>query len=157
MKRLPLFEDTEFLMPPSQGIWLWILAGIILAAAGIITWILLSKGKKEDKLLEEYLEKMNQLHFKLGKMDQYSFMTQASQILRYYIQDKFEIEATKQTTREFLGAIFKDERIVSVHRTLLGDFLNEADQVKFARKHHELDRLEKLHAAAVRFLMETRS
>jgi hypothetical protein len=61
------------------------------------------------------------------------FYTTISNIVRTYIEERFHISATGQTTREFLIAEKENPKLEHVDRRALADFLVAADLVKFAR------------------------
>src|SRR5205823_13096562 len=56
-----------------------------------------------------------------------------SDIVRRYLEHRFQLRAPEMTTEEFLLATARDGRLVAAHRRLLGEFLVESDLVKFAR------------------------
>jgi hypothetical protein len=60
------------------------------------------------------------------------------------------------TTEEFLVAVAGDGRLAPPHRRLLGDFLSQADLVKFARHLPTFQDSDNAHAAARRFVEDTR-
>ena len=60
------------------------------------------------------------------------------------------------TTEEFLATATADRRLAAALRRLLGDFLSQADLVKFARHLPTLNDTEAAYDAARRFVEETR-
>jgi hypothetical protein len=89
-----------------------------------------------------------------GKFEEY--YVQLSAIVRRYLEDRFHLRAPEMTTEEFLAAAAGDGRLIQPHRRLLGDFLSQADLVKFARHLPSLDDSEGAYTAARRFVEETR-
>ncbi|MYB52537.1 MAG: protein BatD [Acidobacteriia bacterium] len=61
------------------------------------------------------------------------FYLRLSDIVRHYIEDQFSLRAPEQTTEEFLVAMSSGPHIRRDHQTLLRDFLQRADMVKFAK------------------------
>jgi hypothetical protein len=61
------------------------------------------------------------------------FYTTLSDIVRHYLEGRFQIPATGQTTREFLNEAKRNTRLEHSDRESLGTFLVAADLVKFAR------------------------
>jgi hypothetical protein len=61
------------------------------------------------------------------------FYTTLSDIVRHYLEGRFQIHATGQTTREFLNEAKRNTRLEHSDRESLGTFLVAADLVKFAR------------------------
>jgi hypothetical protein len=85
-----------------------------------------------------------------------SFYIELSAITRRYLEDRFHVRAPEMTTEEFLAAAGRDQRLSTQQRRLLGDFLSQADLVKFARHHPTLQDTEAAFEAARRFVEETR-
>ncbi len=82
-----------------------------------------------------------------------------SAIVRTYLEDGLNVRAPEMTTEEFLSAVTRDARLSRlpvIQQRLLGAFLAQADLVKFARHIPSLDDSEAAHAAAKRFVDETR-
>lgn len=89
-----------------------------------------------------------------GKIEEY--YVRLSAIVRRYLEDRFSVRAPEMTTEEFLVAVAGDGRLASPHRRLLGDFLSQADLVKFARHLPTVQDTDNAHAAARRFIEDTR-
>lgn len=79
-----------------------------------------------------------------------------SAIVRRYLEDGFGVRAPEMTTEEFLAAATDDARLLPAHRRLLGEFLSQADLVKFARAVPTLRDSEAAYDAARRFVEDTR-
>ena len=61
------------------------------------------------------------------------FSTAVSDIVRQYIEQRFDVTATRRTTEEFLRDLLETSNAsLARHRTLLGEFLHQCDVVKFA-------------------------
>ncbi len=65
--------------------------------------------------------------------DYEGFYVELSEIVREYIENRFEIRALEMTTEEFLNRAASDGCLESSHQLLLRQFLNSSDLVKFAR------------------------
>jgi len=78
-----------------------------------------------------------------------------SAIVRTYIEARFGLRAPEMTTEEFMHVVQHDSPLVPEHRQLLGEFLTECDLVKFARHMPALEDVERVYAAAKRFIDET--
>lgn len=85
-----------------------------------------------------------------------TFYVELSAIARRYLEDRFNVRAPEMTTEEFLVAAGSDPRLSPQQRRLLGDFLSQADLVKFARHLPALQDTEAAFEAARRFVEETR-
>jgi len=76
-------------------------------------------------------------------------------IVRAYLEHRFQVRAPEMTTEEFLLASARGGRLAATHRALLGEFLRESDLVKFARHHPAITDAERAWTAARRFVDET--
>jgi hypothetical protein len=83
------------------------------------------------------------------------FYSALSDIVRRYLEDRFQVRAPEMTTEEFLVVTARDGRLAPPHRRLLGEFLTESDLVKFARHIPAIADTERAFAAARRFVAET--
>ena len=84
------------------------------------------------------------------------FSIAISDIVRTYIEQRFDITATHQTTEEFLRDLLESPHsLLSRHRSLLSEFLHECDLVKFAGVSLTLQSMESLDQSARAFVSET--
>jgi hypothetical protein len=83
------------------------------------------------------------------------FYSTLSDIVRRYLEDRFQVRAPEMTTEEFLAATARGAALERAHRALLGSFLAESDLVKFARFVPTLDDSERALVAAERFVSDT--
>lgn len=65
------------------------------------------------------------------------FYERVSNILRYYVEDRFSIKAPERTTEEFLNELKLDHTLAAGDKDSLAQFLRHCDLVKFAK--HEPD------------------
>jgi hypothetical protein len=84
------------------------------------------------------------------------FSTAASDIVRRYIEQRFDIAVTRRTTEEFLrDLIAAADASLARHQSLLGEFLKQCDFVKFAAMSLTLQNMESLRQSARVFVMAT--
>jgi hypothetical protein len=84
------------------------------------------------------------------------FSTAVSDIVRTYIENRFEITATRRTTEEFLRDLLESSNAsLASHRTLLGEFLHQCDVVKFAATSLNVQDMESLRQSARAFVLAT--
>ncbi len=85
------------------------------------------------------------------------YMDRVSQILRAYIESRFAIQSTRQTTREFLHSLtgIGDSSPLRTYQTALQDCLEQADMAKFAHHLPQPDHLEQMEAAVTNFVQKT--
>lgn len=128
----------------------WILFGVGLLLLLAIAAFLLLRGRRrvvrrEPPVWERTLETIRTLlvRVKSGECSTERAVSELTDIVRRYLETRFRLRATRQTTAEFLRALGRDDRILSSEdRKFLRSFLESADMVKFARLPAEPDLLE---------------
>jgi len=120
-----------------------LLSIIILAIAGFVYWRK-TRAKKEDIIIQI---SPDEIAFKeldtllaedlLSRGKVKLFHLRISDILRRYIENRFGLKAPERTTEEFLTELTRDmqmqKALLGDHKSLLGEFLNQFDLVKFAK------------------------
>jgi hypothetical protein len=85
-----------------------------------------------------------------------AFGIAASELIRDYIEKRFDVVATQRTTEEFLQALLQSSNeALARHRSLLAEFLQQCDFVKFAGDSLAVTDMEALFQSARRFVVET--
>ena len=86
------------------------------------------------------------------------YMDRVSQILRSYIESRFAIKSTRQTTREFLDKLATSSNSAALlrYKSELQLCLEQADMAKFAHHTEDVVNLEKIGAAVVDFVQKTK-
>ena len=85
------------------------------------------------------------------------FSYQASEIIRGYIEDRFDLSARNRTTREFLSQGLNEARGISQqHHESLQQFLQYCDLAKFARQLLTPEQMEAMFRSAAGFIRDTR-
>ena len=85
-----------------------------------------------------------------------SFYVKLSGIIRRYLENRFTLRSPELTTEEFLTVASCSPDLSAPLRSLLADFLKQADLVKFASVIPGPDEIDESVRAARRFLEETR-
>ncbi|QDV24311.1 LPXTG cell wall anchor domain-containing protein [Aureliella helgolandensis] len=123
----------------SASLWLYALAGLalLLAGGGLVLWF--SKRRRRVKRLTAYeiaRTKLQQLiSDQQSDQPQFSveqFFVEISGVVRRYLEDRFELRAPELTTDEFLQLSAAESSLSKAHQSLLSEFLQQADVVKFA-------------------------
>ncbi len=85
------------------------------------------------------------------------YMDRVSQILRSYIESRFAIQSTRQTTREFLQSLTAvgADSPLQTHKSELQACLEQADMAKFAHHVPEIENLKKMEEAITTFIKRT--
>lgn len=87
--------------------------------------------------------------------DPYKFCSLVSSVLRFYVEERFDLHAPDRTTEEFMDELRTSTKLRGDHKTLLEDFLSRCDLVKFARFEPSQPELQSLLESALRFVDET--
>ena len=150
---------------PGQYLWIWILLGILLLAglAYLAYWFFIKRplNNVERKRLTPWELAYKQLEGLLdrdlprsGKIKE--FYSELADIVRLYIEGRFELNAPDMTTEEFFEIIKKEEKLNVDHRHLLQGFLNCCDLVKFAKYGPSRNEIDESTRLAKKFVDETR-
>jgi len=123
------------------GFWL-LLLGLLLAAAVFAVWW----NKRRQKAMEdqtpppippevEALEALSRLAMlnlpEQGKIQEYYFSLSA--IVRHYLERRFSVSASEQTTEEFLVEMAQSEIFNEGQKKTVKSFMEQSDLVKFAK------------------------
>jgi len=156
-------EDIRDIRPPIHipSGWLWaayVAGGLALAGLGFGAWRWYRvHGRSPRKLLYELtLEQLEAARALMQSLKGYEFSIAVSEIIRRYIEKRFNTRVTHQTTQEFLHNLMTQANTALMeHRPLLADFLEHCDLAKFARWHLSIAQMEAMHKSACAFVIET--
>jgi hypothetical protein len=161
-------EDIRDVKPP-QGLpfpWLVIITFVLIFLIAAILWILFGEDKKrnipvpDQKPLspwEAAMLKLKDLQEKdlLKKGLFHDFYFELSDILRHYIEARFNIDAPERTTEEFLLYMKEINVLSAAQKNTLKNFLIECDKVKFAKFAPTIDNGNWAFGIAKTFVEET--
>ena len=156
-------EDIRDIRPPIHipyG-WLWAAyaaGGFALAGLTLAAWRWRQRhGQSRRKLLYELtLEQLEGVRAFMEPGKGYQFSLAVSEIVRNYIERRFEARAAHRTTEEFLHDLLDESHAaISVHKPLLADFLEHCDLAKFAHWHLSVPQMETMYQSARTFVIET--
>jgi hypothetical protein len=152
-------------MPRSAGRWwLWILAGLGVAAISI-AWLLLRR--RRDRRIVRIFKSAHEIAYlrlqsliaadlvESGRIKE--FYEQISGILRHYIEDRFDLHAPDRTTEEFLGELRYAESLPSADKQTLEEFLTHCDLVKFAKHEPTTEQIQRTFDLVKDFVERTKS
>jgi len=121
------------LVPP----WMIFVASLlVLTILGLTVWYgrkLFHKEKPIPTPRERGLVALVEIEKEVERINPYQFSIRVSDILRRYVMEQFDLPMTRQTSVEFLNAIGLAASFSDDEKTLLADFLNRCDLIKFAR------------------------
>jgi uncharacterized membrane protein len=119
-----------------------VLAIIVIIIIIVLIVRFLKKRKKPQEIIipprpaheiayEALRELMNRDYLKAGKVREYYF--ELSDIVRHYIEDRFQLKAPEMTTEEFLATLKYSGVLNKEQKGDVRDFLSHCDMVKFAK------------------------
>jgi hypothetical protein len=158
----PLAEDIRDIRGPKYLLPGWVLpaliAGVVLtglALYGLWRW----GRKRHTPILLPYeiaLRRLDEIRPLMQPAKAREFCIAISDIIRSYIEQRFHVTATRQTTEEFLRDLLESANAaLAQNRALLGEFLHQCDFVKFAALSLTLNNMEALRQSARKFVLET--
>jgi Domain of unknown function (DUF4381) len=157
-------EDIRDIRGPKavSGSWvLWVvIAAAIVAALCIacVVWIRRRRRLRRRTLTlsERTLQRLESTRPLMRPDTARAFGIAASELIRDYIEKRFDVIATQRTTEEFLQALLQSPNETLLrHRPLLAEFLQQCDLVKFAGDSLAVTDMESLFQSARRFVLET--
>jgi hypothetical protein len=112
-------------------------AFLLLTLAGAIVWWFLRWRARVPVVIrsprELALERLEAARVEIERMTPYQFSIRVSDILRRYVTEQYQLPLTRQTSVEFLTALARHSEFSEDDKSLLTDFLNRCDLIKFAR------------------------
>ena len=123
----------------SKKMYIIIAVAALVIIAGIILFILRHYKKIKAVVLPSWAVALNDLHdlrsnIKSGKIALDTGFISLTDIVRGYLEKRFKLPASKQTTEEFLEGINEQEGpLPEVQRPFLKEFMQASDMVKFAK------------------------
>ena len=107
-------------------------------------------------LLEQTLQRLEETKPLMRPDTAREFGIAASEVIRNYIEKRFDVIATHRTTEEFLQTLLQGSNdVLARHRALLAEFLEKCDFIKFAGTSLAAADLESLFQSACGFVLET--
>jgi len=157
-------EDIHDIRGPKAVSGSWVLPAALVAAiivalcVAYILWRRRHRGLRRCTLTlsERTLQRLDSTRPLMHPDTARAFGIAASELIRDYIEQRFDVVATQRTTEEFLQALLQNPNETLVrHRLLLQQFLQQCDFVKFAGDSLTVADMESLFQSARRFVLET--
>ena len=157
---LLLAEEFHDIAPPIDysliSPWLIFLGVfVLLTAIGLIVWFVVKSFRHPtppEPPRERALALLEQIRMQITAINPYRFSIRASDILRCYVTEQFGLPVTRQTSVEFLNGLRDTSPFSEDEKSLLEDFLNRCDLIKFARYEATTSDSELLLEEAIRFV-----
>jgi hypothetical protein len=156
-------EDIRDIRGPKYVHPEWLLPAVLSAAAllalavwGVWRWRRRRHTIRTLQPFEVALQRLEEIRPLMIPARADEFGIAVSDIVRTYIEQRFEVTATQRTTEEFLQDLLGSASAALVqHRLLLADFLQQCDIVKFANISVASQSMESLRQSARTFVRET--
>jgi hypothetical protein len=139
----------------------------IVAVIGLILFIItfLQKRRKTKEVIipdvpaheiayEALRTLMGKDYLSTGKIQEYYF--ELSDIVRHYIENRFELKAPEMTTEEFLLTLKESVVLNSEQKNLVKNFLSHCDMVKFAKYLPEKKEIDSSYESARHLVDQTK-
>jgi len=156
-------EVRDFVRGPVAGLWpaaLAVLIGLTVAVLAVIISRRRRGGDPGQPMItaDEWARaRLDELQ-RAGLVEQgrvHEFYVRLSDIVRQYLERRFDLMAPERTTEEFLREARAGSGLSLDHKDLLAGFLRAADMVKFALHEPSMNESDVALAAARRFVEET--
>jgi HAMP domain-containing protein len=156
-------EDIRDIRGPKAVPGSWLLpaalaAALVLALCAYAVWRRRHRTARPrtPTLSEQALQRLESTRPLMRPATAREFGIAASEAIRDYIEKRFDVVATQQTTEEFLQTLLQSSNeALARHRALLAEFLQQCDFVKFAGASLAVNDMESLFRSARGFVLET--
>jgi len=152
-------------LPGRVPLWPFVIIAIVIIAAAIIIFIRLRRKaavaiarlfKPAHEIAYQRLEKLVAAKLiEKGKLGR--FYQRISDILRHYIEDRFNLMAPEMTTEEFLFELSRSNSLSQNDKDSLAEFLTHCDLVKFAKYRPETEQIQRTFDLVKNFIEKTKS
>jgi hypothetical protein len=158
----PAEEDIRDIRGPKYLLPDWVLPAAIVGAllvAAVLYGIWRWRRRRSAAPLRPFeiaLQRLEDIRSLMRPAQAREFSTAASDVVRWYVEQRFDVTATRRTTEEFLRDLLQSSNAsLARHQGLLGDFLYQCDFVKFAALSLTVQNMETLRQSARAFVLET--
>ena len=144
--------------------WLW-LVGIIVISGAILLWLRYKRRRiiemarifrPAHEIAYARLQALvNDNLIEAGRIKE--FYERISNILRYYIENRFELHAPERTTEEFLPEMQETDVLSENDKQDLAEFLSHCDMVKFAKLQPSTEQIQRTFDLVKSFIEKTKS
>jgi Domain of unknown function (DUF4381) len=144
---------VDYSLIPPWVIYTSVAAGLVIL--GLVGWWIWKRAQRPKPVQSPRMRALQQLERIAGQMETmspYQFSIAVSDILRGYVTEQYQLPVTRQTSVEFLAMLAKSSPFSAEEASLLQDFLERCDLIKFARYDATPDDSRSLLEEAVQFV-----
>jgi hypothetical protein len=165
----PGFAPAEGDIRDIRGIWVpdymkyvwWTLIAVaVLVVVGGLAWWLVyyfKFRKPERTLYQIIMDRLQQCRALITEGNARAFSGEVSDIVRGYLERRFAVPSTHQTTEEFIrSAAGNASNQLEPYLPQLKDFLGYCDMAKFARSELNVEQMQLMLDSAARFVESTK-
>ncbi|MFP6855065.1 MAG: hypothetical protein VB980_04720 [Opitutales bacterium] len=158
---VPLYKSLWAILEENQSVFA-IIGGIALLIT--IAWWLqrhLRKNESNEKMVasrdpyEEAMESLEALANESNRMEAKPFTFRLSEVLRTYVQGRFELPALELTGEEFIRETVEHKFFRNHYDELLREFIDKSEVVKYSRESMDGEGLKILLGSALHFVKDT--
>jgi hypothetical protein len=158
-------EDVVELPGETSFLWIWLII-VIAVVAAVIAIRLYLRRKRVAELVKIY-KSAHEIAYdrlrilvkddpvKAGRIKE--FYERISDILRHYIEHRFELKAPERTTEEFLFELQYTDVLSGTDKDNLKEFLTHCDLVKFAKHSPTTQQIQRTFDLVKDFIEKTKS
>jgi hypothetical protein len=158
-------EDVVEMPQQASYWWIWTVSAVGVIAAGMVGLYYLRR-QRLDKLIRIFKPAHEIAYERLrvlvkddlinaGKLKE--FYERISDILRHYIEHRFELRAPERTTEEFLVELQWTDVLSASDKESVGEFLQHCDLVKFAKYSPTSEQIQRTFDLVKNFIEKTKS
>lgn len=139
----------------------YVCSGVILLIIIVILWFIFRKKKIQIRILtpwERAILALNELkiEFLRGEIAPIKCLFRLTDAVRFYLEERFNIHAPKQTTEEFMAGMENSSSpLTNQDRNFLREFMLSADMIKFAKYDADKSMIETSIERALLLIAET--
>jgi hypothetical protein len=126
-----------------------------LAILGLVGWWIWKRTQRPKPVQSprtRALQQLERIGDQMETLSPYQFSIAVSDILRGYVTEQYQLPVTRQTSVEFLAMLANSSPFSPEEASLLQDFLERCDLIKFARYDATPDDSRRLLEEAVQFV-----
>ncbi|MEY2509942.1 MAG: hypothetical protein QOE26_705 [Verrucomicrobiota bacterium] len=144
---------VDYSLVPPWVIYTAIALGLVIL--GLIGWWLWKRAQRPKPVRsprDRALDALHGISAQIETLTPYQFSITVSDILRGYVTEQYQLPVTRQTSVEFLAMLAKSSPFSPEEASLLQDFLERCDLIKFARYDATPDDSRRLLEEAIQFV-----
>jgi hypothetical protein len=126
-----------------------------LAILSLVGWWIRKRARRPKPVRsarDRALDQLERIGDQMEMLSPYEFSIAVSDILRGYVTEQYQLPVTRQTSVEFLAMLAKSSPFSPEEASLLQDFLERCDLIKFARYDATPDDSRRLLEEAIQFV-----